>query len=290
MLSYVKLTAAGNDFVLLDGRDGLPEAAEDLARRFCARRLSIGADGLIVVEATDGLPPLGVTHYEPDGTRTFCLNGVRGAASWLVATGQHPAGEAMVLRTDFGDLDVIPSERDVEIVLPPPRSLERRSVLTDDLTVLGCFLDVGNPQFVVVLDSMADLESPTLMDRAHEIRWREDLFPGGTNVCFVAQDGDCWQIRSYERGVEAETLACGSGAVAAACALVEAPYPEAVLASASHERPGGGSGKTTNGSLTIVLKTRAGHVQHVTFPDGPGSHRIRARGPVRMVAGGQVWS
>jgi diaminopimelate epimerase len=290
MLSFAKLTAAGNDFILIDARAGLPEPPEDLARRLCTRRLSVGADGLLIVETTGGLPEIAITHFEPDGSRTFCLNGARGAASWLVATGQHAAGEPIVLRTDFGDLDMVPDEFEVEVVLPPPRCVERRSVtLEGGMTVLGCYVDVGNPQFVVVLDSLMDLESPTLMECARAIRWQTDEFPDGTNVCFVAQDGDVWQLRTYERGVEDETLSCGTGAVAAACALVEAPYPEAVLASASHGRPHG-TGASTPEPMTLVLRTRIGDAQRVTFPHGPGSPRVISRGPVRMTAGGQLWS
>jgi diaminopimelate epimerase len=290
MLSFVKLTAAGNDFVLIDGRDGLPEPPEALARRLCTRRLSIGADGLLIVEVTGGLPELAVTHFEPDGSRTFCLNGARGAAAWLVATGQLPAGDGVVLRTDLGDLDMVPDEFEVEVTLPPARCVERRSVLLDDgVTVLGCYVDVGNPQFVVVLDSLVELESHTLMDRARAIRWQAEVFPDGTNVCFVAQDHDVWQLRTFERGVEDETLSCGTGAVAAACALIEAPYPEAVLASASHGRPHG-SGAPTAEPLTLILRTRVGDAQRITFPQGPGSARILSRGPVHMVAGGQLWS
>ncbi|RMG13744.1 MAG: hypothetical protein D6731_11640 [Planctomycetota bacterium] len=297
MISFVKLNAAGNDFVLVDGREGLPEPPEELARRLCTRRLSLGADGLLVVEETGELPPLGVAHYEPDGERTFCLNGLRGAAAWLVATGQHPPGEALVLRSDAGDLDAIPGRAEVSVALPQPRSLERRSVLLEDgLLVLGCFVDVGNPQFVVVLGEPSELEAPDLMDRARELRWAVDSFPGGTNVTFAAPDPareDRWYVRTYERGVEDETLSCGSGVFAAACALVGCPYPEAVLLSAPS--PAGASlGRSSAAAsrpsaLRLHFACRSGEEQVVTFPEGPNSQRVWSRGPVQLVAGGQLW-
>ncbi len=289
MLSFVKLTAAGNDFLLLDGREGLPERPDHLARSLCARRLSLGADGLIVVETTGCLPSLGVTHFEPDGARTFCLNAVRGAAAWLVATGQHPVDDPIVLRTDAGDLDVLPRDGQVDVALPTPRVLERRSVvLGDDLLVLGCFVDVGNPQFVVVLDSLTELESPLLLDRARAIRWNEEEFPGGTNVNFVVQDGDAWHIRTYERGVEDETLSCGSGVLAAACALVGCPYPEVLEPAATTS--GRASRPEMPAPLELRFRTRSGEDHVVAFPEGSQSLRIWARGPVDIVAGGQLWT
>jgi diaminopimelate epimerase len=292
MLSYVKLTCAGNDFILLDGRDGLCEPPEELAKRLCARRLSLGADGLLVVEETGDLPPLGVTHFEPDGARTFCLNGVRGVAAWLVATGQHHSDEALALRTDAGDLDVMPGRFEVSVALPWPKTLERRSVaLHDGTQALGCFVDVGNPQFVIVLDGLEALDTPGLMATARQIRWATGTFPEGANVTFVAPDvsHDRWQVRTYERGVEEETLACGTGVLAAACALVGAPYPEAVQRARTPARTGGGPRPSLPGGLELGFLTRGGHELSVSFPDGAGSRRVWTRGPVQLLAGGQLW-
>lgn len=247
-LPFAKLDASGNDFVLVDGRGGLPADAADLARDLCRRRRSVGADGLVVVEAG-----WAVAHFEPDGARTFCLNALRGVLAWAAEAGIR----ADRLRSDAGTHDARAAGADrFAVSLPAPRATRR--VAIDGLE--ATFVDVGNPQLVVELPALADLEAPDLMDRGRALRWRTDLFPGGTNVDFAVRDGAGLRVRTFERGVEDETLSCGSGIVASAWALA-------------------GPGR-------VEVLTRGGEVQAVTIePDrvwSEGAARVVARGAARI--------
>jgi diaminopimelate epimerase len=267
-LSFVKAEAGGNDFVVLDGRGGLPAPEADLARDLCRRRRSVGADGLIVVHDGPG-GALALAHLEPDGARTFCLNAVRAVAAWALARGEA-AGPRLL--TDAGPLEVDVRARDpdaaarVAVALPPPRMLEaRRAPLAGGPTFDGTFVDVGNPQFVIALDPTA-LEHPDLMTWGRAVRHLRPVFAEGTNVCFAARlpDGRV-AVRTYERGVEDETLSCGTGAVATACAL----------------------GK---GEQEVRLLTRGGDEQRVTLVRDPHGRLtgVWAEGPARVVAAGEV--
>ncbi len=299
MPSFVKITAAGNDFVLLDGRQPASQPACELARDLCPRRLSVGADGLLVVSPgheEDGSPRWEVVHHEPDGGRTFCLNGVRGAAAWLVASGAAPAQDKLRLRCEGVELTARvrgASDRwEVSVAVPAPEHPTPREVaLPEGVLVLGTFVDVGNPQLVVVLDDAEQLEAPDLMRRGRSLRWSE-AFPEGTNVSFVAPGGPggAWRIRTYERGVEGETLACGTGVVAAAAALLRAPCHAAVLPAGGRLPALGGAADGLATPRTLAFWTRAGDRLDVTFPAGAESARVWASGPVRLVARGEAWA
>jgi diaminopimelate epimerase len=278
VLPFVKLTAAGNDFVLVDARD-LPVTPAELARRVCPRQVSLGADGLLVLDEGPRL-----RHYEPDGSRSFCLNGARAAAAWWVASGQSESGREVSLECEDEVLEIHVDcsqlELEVSARVPRPNQLDARSVsLPQGVLVHGVFVDVGNPQFVVLLETSEQLDDPHLMQRARAIRWAT-AFPDGTNVAFVAPlAGNEWRIRSYERGVEGETLSCGTGVLAAACALVHSPTHVLVGA--------GGSSEST--PINLRFEVESGETQRVCFPDGAGSPHLWATGPVRVLARGELW-
>lgn len=265
-LPFAKLDASGNDFVLVDGRAGLPADRAELARDLCRRRRSVGADGLIVVEPGP-TRELTVAHYEPDGARTFCLNALRGVLAW--------AGEARALRSDAGlhEARALGSDR-FAVSLPAPRST--RPVSIDGLAAV--FVDVGNPQLVVEVD---DLEAPDLMARGRALRWRTDLFPGGTNVDFVLRAGPGLRVRTFERGVEDETLSCGSGVVASAWALlrasstVDGPRHGPEPRTPHDSEPAAGPGR-------VEVLTRGGEVQAVTIE----LDRVWSEGAAQVVARG----
>lgn len=269
-LAFVKVEAGGNDFVLLDARRGLPAPAADLARDLCRRRRSVGADGLVVVDEVEG--DLAVVHLEPDGARTFCLNAVRAAAAWARAEGLDLARP----RTDAGTLEVRasggPGEVRASVALPPPRLVERRRAAPAGApAVEGTFLDVGNPQFVVEVDP-ATLERPDLMVWGRALRHARATFADGTNVCFAARrpDGRV-AVRTYERGVEDETLSCGTGVVATACALARTDEEEVRLL-------------TRGGDEHRVRLLRAGGRVARVWADGPA--RVVARGLARLEVAG----
>lgn len=265
MLPFAKVSATGNDFLLLRAT-GLPEPAPALARRLCDRRRSLGADGLVTLRRRrDGA--WRVVHLEPDGARTFCLNALRGVAAWARAAGRWDGAASLRLLTDAGPVSVREVQAGFEVELAPPRALAPCRVELPDRVVQGTWVDVGNPQLVVTLADGEALEAADLMDLGRALRWHP-AFPGGTNVDFVAEVGGEWRVRTFERGVEGETLACGSGVVASACALARA---------------------RGTASSTWRLRTRGGEVHAVRLEaEGERWTRVASAAPAEVVARGRV--
>lgn len=205
-LSFSKWHGAGNDFILVDDRDGrLAGDLESLARKLCRRHVGIGGDGLILLQAarkhgTD----YHMEFLNPDGSRSFCGNGSRcafafrstlldrrEAARFTAIDGVHAA------RWANGEVEV--SMRDVQ-------AIARMEAHVD-------FIDTGSPHLVVYVDDPAAVD---IVPEAHRWRYGERFAKEGVNVNFVRWHDGRLEMRTYERGVEAETLSCGTGVTAAA--------------------------------------------------------------------------
>ncbi len=226
-----KMTGSGNDFIMLDGR--FTEAARWPATRvaaICDRRSGVGADGLVIL-TPDAPGRVRMTYWNSDGSRAaLCGNAALCSTRLAVYLELAEPGDLCLL-TDAG---VVPArcggEGDrAEIRLPdvelPAGVPELETGPGERWLALGT---VGVPHLVVRVD---DLEAVDLPGRGRALRFDPAAGPEGANVNFVAPgiaSGEPWRIRTYERGVEGETLACGTGTVAAAIALAargEAPLP-----------------------------------------------------------------
>ena len=216
-LAFAKMAGGGNDFVIFDNRTGRVRNVEDFARRICTQHLSVGADGLILIESSERAS-LKMIYHNADGSRAdFCANGTRCAARFALFAGI--ATHRMTIETDAGVLAAeIDSRGAVTLAVAPPSTVElSRPLVVGDRTVQGSFLMVGVPHYVIFLRD--DLWSSDIVPMGRAIRNHADLQPGGANVNFVViRDPQSMEIRTYERGVEAETLSCGSGVVASVCA------------------------------------------------------------------------
>lgn len=211
---FTKMSGAGNDFVVLTAEDasGIPDL-EAWVRAVCTRGLSVGADGVLVVgPLPDG--SVEVRFRNPDGGEAFCGNGTRCATRFAALRGW--TGAEALLRTRAGDVRAEIVEGHVRLHLPPPRDLGRFEVTAHGRLVEGRRIDAGSPHAVV---RVPDLRGAPVADLGPAIRRHPSFGERGVNVDFVAWTRDgALGIRTYERGVEAETLSCGSGAVAAAFA------------------------------------------------------------------------
>ena len=212
---FVKVCGGGNDFILIDERDvQLPLPGPELARIVCQRALSVGADGLILIRAS-AEADLEMVYFNADGSRAFCGNGTRCVARWAHLLGGLPA--EMRLQTDRGILRarVKGGRAEVEMAAPiGPRPGPALS--TAGLPGTGLWFDTGCPHVVVIVPVLPGDEFAEL---ARPLRHHPDLGPEGANVDFVSvEDPHRLRLRSFERGVEGETLACGTGAVAATLA------------------------------------------------------------------------
>jgi diaminopimelate epimerase len=219
---FYKMTGSGNDFVMLDGRATKPERwSPGRVRALCDRRTGVGADGLVIL--TPAAPgSVRMSYWNSDGSHgAMCGNAALCSGRLSVALEMVPPGEFCLL-TDAGMVRVI-SRADydeAEISLPDvdlPRELPEIEAASGERWLsLGT---VGVPHLVVRVD---DVERADVLGRGARLRSDPRLGPAGANVNFIGRDGDedaPWLIRTFERGVEGETLACGTGTVAAALAL-----------------------------------------------------------------------
>ena len=263
---FFKMSAAGNDFILFDNRLSVlkPDVLPELVRRLCTRALSVGADGVILLEPSS-VAHLRAFFFNPDGKPTFCGNGARCAARLAYLQGIAPAHMTVETSVMVHHAEVRGSS--VTFEMRDPREFDDGvEVSVEGRPVHGVLLDTGVPHFVVFRE-IPGPESIVTLGRA--LRSHPRFAPSGVNVNFVGPgSGGAFSIRTYERGVEGETLACGTGCVAAA-----------IAAAAS-----GMAAKSP-----VSLRTRSGAVIRVHFEGPPRQARgVRLEGEARLVYVGQL--
>lgn len=213
---FTKMSGAGNDFVVLEAReaDGIAEF-EGWVRAVCRRGVSVGADGVLVVGPV-APGRVRVRFHNPDGGEAFCGNGTRCAArfAWM----HEWCGTQATLVTRAGEVEAEILDDRVRLHLPPPVDHGRVTVPVEGVELAGRHIVAGVPHFVV---PTPDLARVPIAELGPPLRRHARFGAEGTNVDFVAwrRDGSLG-IRTWERGVEGETLACGSGAVASAYAAM----------------------------------------------------------------------
>lgn len=227
---FTKMSGAGNDFVVLDNRSGAlaEEGRRARIERWCERRNGIGADGALLVEPPEGADAhFRMRYYNADGGEAdSCGNGARCIARFAHLLGAAPDDMRFETRAGLYRAEVV--GEDIRLTMSDPHSL-RRDVAVDlsDLSpdiaaaVAGppCngrvdYVNTGVPHVVAFVE---DLEAVPVDALGRRLRFHEAFAPAGTNVNFAKVVGpDRIAVRTYERGVEGETLACGTGSVAVA--------------------------------------------------------------------------
>lgn len=266
-LPFWKMQGSGNDFILIDHRRPLFDAAAfaGLAKKLCTPKFGVGADGLIFIE------PSARVHFRwrffnADGSEAeMCGNGGRCAARFAVLNGMAP--ENLAFETLAGTIQAQVRGRRVKLQLSQPHSLQLHlEIPLPEQTWTGHFINTGVPHVVLPVD---DLDAAPVAQAGRAIRFHPLFQPAGTNVNFIQLSGPQeLRIRTYERGVEAETLACGTGSVAAAliaARLHHLPSPIAVHPS---------SGET----LTIYFEHQDGHLRSIYL-----------EGDAAVVFQGEIW-
>ncbi|MDR2191400.1 MAG: diaminopimelate epimerase [Endomicrobium sp.] len=215
-INFSKLTAAGNDFVLIDNRTNIISADkyQSLAKKLCDRKYSIGADGLIFLEKSDK-SDFKMKYFNSDGSHAaMCGNGGRSIAKFAYCLGA--AKEKMVFETDAGIINAEITGKDrVKLDLYDPCDLRTNlKIDADDKIFDADFINTGVPHAVIFVD---DIEKIDAFKYGRIVRFHKAFVPSGANVNFVkVLDGKTILARTYERGVEGETLACGTGITASA--------------------------------------------------------------------------
>jgi len=254
-----KVEASGNDFVLGVGGWSPRLAAEpELAVRLCDRRRGIGADGVLAVEAA-GPDRVRLRYRNADGSPArFCGNGTRCAARAAVELLGLP--RRLTVETDWAALPAEVDKTMVSLELPPPAAPPRAVELeAAGRRWSGWLLEVGVPHLVVPADDLDGLE-PALV--APPLRRHPELGPEGANVDFFAavSAGEI-ALRTFERGIEGETLCCGSGVVAAALVAMTRGLPR-----------------------RLVVRPRSGDALTVEALEDVATGPIRFTGATRVVA------
>jgi diaminopimelate epimerase len=214
MLRFTKMDGAGNDFILIDNRGGDVHLKRDQIARLCDRHRGIGADGILLLENTSNHADFRMRYFNADGGEAeMCGNGARcfarfankvaGAKSKI--SFETPAG---VISAELaGDLVTLQMTKPTDLRMKVPLQIgaEKRIVH---------FINSGVPHVVVPVAQVGDVDVP---QEGSAIRHHEMFSPKGANVNFIEKRGpDEIAVRTYERGVENETLACGTGVVASA--------------------------------------------------------------------------
>ncbi len=211
-LQFEKIEATGNDFIIYSNTIG-PDSTQ--IKRLCDRHLGIGADGVIVLQPDAGSHAFRFNYFNSDGSRgEMCANGCRAAVLFASRRGWVAPGKPFTFLADDGahegyiEGDTIRVEVHVNSK-PQPITLD----ISGELTA-GYAINTGVPHVVFFSD---DLNKPDFIEWARKIRYDKQHFPKGTNVNLLKRvAGDTIEIRTYERGVEAETLSCGTGMCASA--------------------------------------------------------------------------
>ena len=265
---FYKMNGCGNDFILIDNRAGqVTGDPAGLARRVCRRKLSVGADGLILIEGSERFD-FQWRFYNADGSRAeMCGNGARCAARLAHELGI--AGPAMRFLTDAGPVEAQMRGDQVKVKMTPPSACR----LEDTLELAGgpvtvSSINTGVPHVVVEVAEQDEPSAADIVPVGREIRYHAAFAPAGANVNFIySPQAQRLQVRTYERGVEDETLACGTGCVAAA--LVTAA------------RRGWPS--------PIPVTTRSGGILTIHFErEGEGFRGVYLEGDARIVYTGEI--
>ncbi len=253
---FLKMTAAGNDFLVFDDRDGLyAGTGPERWARLCGRRTGVGADGVLLIRAPERPDASFHMHYlNADGSEAaMCGNGAR-CIAWAAAVERglgaeisvespRPAGWelpegigakqvwSVAFTAPDGLHHAVGWERTVMVTLGDPTPLQPLTLTAGEGRPQreGSLVTVGVPHLVLPVE---DPDEVDVEGEGPPLRGHEALGPGGANVDFLAREPDgtgAYPIRTYERGVEGETLACGTGAASAAAWLADRGNPSPVL-------------------------------------------------------------
>ena len=262
-LQFTKMVGAGNDFIVVDAsRNGARRVARrwpSVARALCDRQQGIGADGVLVLGPSRAAD-VRMRIFNADGSEAdMCGNGARCAVRYV-------GTKALSIETGAGVLHASLAGARVRVALTDPVGLRRAvRVRVGGRLISGGFINTGVPHVVVRVPRLDRVDVAGL---GRALRWHAAFAPAGTNVNFIQATGrNSLRIRTYERGVEGETLACGTGATAAAIIHGLSGHP---------------------GLRRVSVKTRSGDTPTVSFRVSERISDVVLEGPARRVYEGRV--
>jgi diaminopimelate epimerase len=278
-IHFYKMTGAGNDFILIDNRKGIIDAdhCQDLVRNACRRRLSVGADGMILIE-NDPEVDFKWRFFNLDASEAeMCGNAARCAARFAYLSGIVDKPR-MTFRTLAGVIEAELLGKRVKAQMTFPHSLQLDlSLETNNRSLNLDFINTGVPHVVCFVADENELENADVQHLGNSVRFHRHFQPSGTNVNFACiNDIHHISVRTYERGVEGETLACGTGAVASALISASRKF----VGSPVHVRTRSGE------SLTIHFEMING-IRHSSDVEFTG---VYLEGEARIAYEADLWS
>lgn len=254
IITFYKYQGTGNDFIMIDGREhSLGKDPIPAIKNLCHRKFGIGADGLILLKEKKDYD-FEMVYYNADGSQSMCGNGARCAVAFATFLGMTRKN-AHFLAIDGSHRAEISGDW---------VALEMGAVNKIEPTGNDYYVNTGSPHHVRMVD---DLKNYDVVGTGRRIRHDKEAYPEGTNVNFVkALDKNHIEVRTFERGVEDETLSCGTGVTA--CALVMG---------------------SQEGQNAINISTPGGRLE-VTFIENQGGSfsNIILAGPARQVFSGKI--
>lgn len=216
-IPFMKLSGAGNDFVIINNLNQLVDSKDsefmNFVTKVCQRRMSVGADGVLLVESTEDVD-FRMRYFNADGGEVeTCGNGARCISKFAYLNGI--VSEQMRFLTNAGiyEAEIVGDNVKVRMSDPTDIRINVPLKLQDNIHNVG-FANSGVPHVVFFVD---DLEGTDVFDLGQQTRYHKDFAPSGTNANFIhIHSQELIEIRTYERGVENETLACGTGSIASA--------------------------------------------------------------------------
>jgi diaminopimelate epimerase len=265
-LEFTKMNGAANDFIMVDNRSGQIRLAGETVAELCDRRRGVGADGLILVEPSPG-HDFFMHYYNSDGgEEVMCGNGARCSAHFAASLGlgaQSSGDTTLHFMTGSGAIDARVGGDTVIMSMMDAREMRRdiRSDVAPPRTTVH-FMVVGTRHAVVAVDDARTLTADDVARYGRALRHDPAFAPAGANVNFasLAPDGQI-HLRTYEKGIEAETFACGTGSVASAVIFAHDGRVQSPVRVVQH------SGDV----LVISFETNS-----------TGATRVRMEGPVRV--------
>jgi diaminopimelate epimerase len=216
-ISFTKMVASGNDFIIIDNRlENITKhgySLSDMARKLCERKISVGADGMLVIEDSKKAD-FKMRIFNPDGSEVdMCGNGSRCAALYFMENSM--ASKDMRIETDAGIIDAEAIGLKVKLRLTDPKSVKlNRKIKIGGKVYKVHSINTGVPHVVTFLNNIDKINVENI---GSKLRFHRMFKPKGTNADFVKViNSKEIKVRTYERGVEAETYACGTGAAASA--------------------------------------------------------------------------
>jgi diaminopimelate epimerase len=253
-IHFYKYQANGNDFVVLDNRDTRLQLTKAQIEKICDRRFGVGADGVMLIERHPSLH-FDLEYFNSDGSQSLCGNGSRAAMQFASSLGLVHGKATFQAYDGPHDAELLPSG----IIRLKMNDVGEVKTFGDDY-----FIHTGSPHYIRFV---RDIDNYPVFEEGRRIRYSKAFEPGGTNVNFVElRENNTIFVRTYERGVEDETLACGTGVTAAALAVSFKGY-----------------------NSPVNIKTRGGDLSVEYQKNGENSfHGIHLVGPAQRVFEGEM--